>query len=63
MGTKRALNHLAGGGDKSDVDHPMFSIDCKLRKAFSLSDFDALRKDARAHDRIPVMAYRKPMSR
>lgn len=63
MGTTRALNHLAGGGDKSDVDHPIFSIDCKLKKTFSLNDFRELRSNARAHNKIPVMAYRRPAER
>ncbi len=63
MGTTRALHHLAGGGDKSDVDHPVFSVDCKLKKTFSLSEFRELRTNARAHNKIPVMAYRRPQER
>ena len=63
MGSKRALNHLAGGGDMTDVDHPVFSVDCKLRKTFSLSDFDKLRLNARKHNKIPVLVYRKPKER
>lgn len=51
MGTKRALNHLAGGGDKSDIEHPIYSVDCKLRK------------NARKHHKIPVLVYRKPKER
>jgi len=63
MGTTRALNHLSGGGDKSDVDHPIFSIDCKLKKTFSLNDFRELRTNAKKHNKIPVMAYRRPQER
>ena len=63
MGTKRALNHLAGGGDKSDIEHPIFSVDCKLRKTFTLSAFKELRKNARKHHKIPVLVYRKPKER
>ena len=63
MGTTRALNHLSGGGDKSDVDHPIFSIDCKLKKTFSLNDFRELRTNAKKHNKIPVMAYRRPKER
>jgi len=44
----------------TDVDHPIFSIDCKLRKNFSLSDFDKLTANASKHNKIPVLAYRKP---
>jgi len=63
MGTTRALNHLSGGGDKSDVDHPIFSIDCKLKKTFSLNDFRELRSNAKKHNKIAVMAYRRPQER
>jgi hypothetical protein len=63
LGTCRALNHLSGGGDKSDIEHPIFSVDCKLKKTFSLSDFRELRENARKHHKIPVLVYRKPKER
>ena len=63
MGCKRALNHLSGGGDMSDISHSLFSVDTKLRKTFSLSDFDKLRTNAQKHNKVPVLAYRKPKER
>jgi len=58
FGTKRAL--MKGTGEKSDVEHPLFCVDVKLRKRWEVDRwFDELR----AYAALPVKPRREILSK
>ncbi len=60
--TKRAL--MKGTGEKSDVEHPLFCVDVKLRRRWEVEKwFDELRDFASKADKVPVLTLRKPGSK
>lgn len=62
FGCKRAL--MKGTDEKSDIDHPLFCVDVKLRKNWQLESwFNVLRTYARSQDKIPILTLRKPRSK
>ena len=62
FGASRAL--MKGTGEKSDIDHPLFCVDVKLRKRWSIDKwFDELRAYASKADKIPILTLRKPGSK
>ncbi len=57
--TRRQL--MKGTDEKADIIHPVFEVDCKLRKAWSIPQwFRELRDSARKKHKIPVLVLRKP---
>ncbi len=59
FGTVRALQK--GTGTKEDIVHPLFMVDCKLRKSWKISAwFRSLREAAHKKDKIPILVVRKP---
>lgn len=62
FGTSRAL--MKGTGEKSDINHPLFCVDVKLRKRWQVEKwFDELRNFASKCDKIPILTLRKPRSK
>jgi len=62
FGTKRAL--MKGTSEKSDVDHPVFCVDVKLRKRWEIDKwFAELRDYAMKCNKIPILTLRKPRSK
>ena len=59
FGSSRML--MKGTDEKADIKHPLFHIDCKLRKAWSIPRwFRELRTDARKQHKIPLLVLRRP---
>ena len=59
FGSTRQL--MKGTSETADVIHPLFEVDCKLRKAFKVSQwFRELRKAAKRKNKIAVLVARKP---
>lgn len=57
--TSRAL--MKGTAETADIEHPVFEVDCKLRKNWRIAAwFAKLRIAARAKDKIPVLVLRQP---
>ena len=57
--TRRQL--MKGTNEKADIIHPVFEVDCKLRKAWSIPQwFRELRDSARKKSKIPVLVLQKP---
>lgn len=57
--TKRKL--LTGTDEKSDIDDPLFCVDCKLRQNWSVDKwYNELAEYAREHNKIPILCLRKP---
>jgi len=62
FGTKRAL--MKGTSEKSDIDHPVFCVDVKLRKRWAVDKwFNELEDYAQKHNKTPILTLRKPRSR
>jgi len=62
FGSKRAL--MKGTGEKSDIDHPLFCVDVKLRKRWEVDKwFNKLQDYAQKHDKTPILTLRKPRSK
>lgn len=59
LGAKRAL--MKGTDEKADVDHPLFEVDVKLRKTWSvLKWFKEIKQSADRKNKIPVLTLRQP---
>jgi len=57
--TTRAL--MTGTDEKCDIDDPIFAVDTKLRKTWSVEKwFDELQTYARKKGKIPLLCLRKP---
>jgi len=62
FGTTRAL--MKGTLEKSDIDHPFFCVDVKLRKRWEVDKwFSELEDYAQKHNKTPILTLRKPRSR
>jgi len=62
FGTTRSL--MKGTSEKSDIDHPFFCVDVKLRKRWAVDKwFDEIRNYAIKCDKIPILTLRKPHSK
>jgi len=62
FGTTRAL--MKGTLEKSDIDHPVFCVDVKLRKRWEIDKwFAELRDYAMKCNKTPILTLRKPRSR
>ena len=62
FGSKRAL--MKGTSEKSDIDHPFFCVDVKLRKRWEVDKwFSELEDYAQKHNKTPILTLRKPRSR
>jgi len=62
FGSKRAL--MKGTSEKSDIDHPVFCVDVKLRKRWEVDKwFSELEDYAQKHDKTPILTLRKPRSK
>ena len=57
--SKRAL--MTGTDEKSDIEHDLFCIDTKLRKAWQVEMwFEELQDYAKKEGKIPILCLRKP---
>ena len=57
--SRRAL--MTGTDEKSDIEHDLFCIDTKLRKAWQVELwFEELQSYARKKGKIPILCLRKP---
>lgn len=60
--TRRQL--MKGTDEVADLIHPIFEVDCKLRKTWSIPTwFRGLRESAKKKHKIPVLVLRKPGKR
>jgi len=59
FGTQRMLKK--GSREKSDIDDPIFAVDCKLQKRWDIPKwFSELQKFARKNGKVPILICRHP---